>query len=124
MVLGVGIDVLDLRRLPPENLREDDPFVRRVFTPKETAQARVCGDREGFLARCFAGKEAAFKAVGCPSGGVRGTDAEILEDEEGFPFCTLHGVLAKRARERGGSKMHVSFSREGDTVLAFALLET
>ncbi|MBR1496932.1 MAG: holo-ACP synthase [Oscillospiraceae bacterium] len=123
MVLGIGVDVLDIRRLAPENLREDDPFIKRVFTPREIAQARASGDASDYYARCFSGKEAVFKAVKCSPDGVRGTDAEILTDGEGFPACTLHGALLRRAEAKGGTKMHVSICREGGMIAAFAVLE-
>ena len=123
MILGIGIDILDIRRLSPENLREDDPFVKKVFTPKEIAQARACADPLDFYARRFAGKEAVYKAVKTSPDHVRGTDAEILDDEDGVPACTLHGALLQRAVAKGGSKMFVSFSRDGNTIVAFAVLE-
>ncbi|MBR1658940.1 MAG: holo-ACP synthase, partial [Oscillospiraceae bacterium] len=101
----------------------DDPFVRRIFTPREIAQAESAADPRDSYARRFAGKEAVFKAVRCSPDGVRGTDAEILDDGDGHPVCTLRGALARSAGEKGGTRMHVSLSREGALYVAFAVLE-
>ena len=123
MILGIGVDILDLRRLPPDNLREDDPFVAKVFTAREIAQAKASEDPQDFYARRFAAKEAVYKAVKTSPDHVRGTDAEILDGKDGIPVCMLHGTLAQCAAAKGGAKMHVSLSRDGNTVVAFAVLE-
>ena len=96
---------------------------RRGFTEREQQEALASGDYRRRFASDFAGKEAVYKAVKTSPDHVRGTDAEILDGKDGIPVCMLHGTLAQCAAAKGGAKMHVSLSRDGNTVVAFAVLE-
>ena len=122
MIRGVGTDLLDMRRLFPGNLREDDPFFRRTFTAGEIAQGRERGGALSYYAGRFAAKEAVFKALRTSSEGADLGEIEILDDAEGRPCCALRGDMAARAGEN--ARLHVSLSWDGDWALAFAVYET
>lgn len=123
MILGVGTDILHRSRLLPENLRPEDPFFRKVFTPSEQRQGMSGPDPFGWFAGRFSCKEAVFKALGVDPDSVRLTDIEILDGPDGIPRCTLSGPLGDSVRARGGRRVHVSISAEGETVLSAAVLE-
>ena len=93
---GVGIDLLEVGRL--EQAMERRPrLAERVFTPDELAYARRRGRPARHLAARFAAKEAAVKALGLRSFGLR--EIEVVAGEP--PSIRLHGHAAKAARERG-----------------------
>ena len=122
MIRGIGTDLLDMRRLFPGNLRENDPFFRRAFTPGEIAQGLSRADKRSYFAGRFAAKEAVFKALRTSSEGADLGEIEILDDAEGRPCCALRGDMAARAGEN--ARLHVSVSWDGDWALAFAVYET
>lgn len=122
MILGVGTDLLDMRRLSPESLRNGDPFLRRAFTEREIAQAGTRPEPLRYYATRFAGKEAVFKSLRTSSEGADLGEIEILDDENGAPRCTLHGGMLNRAGP--GAKIHVSLSWDGEWALAFAVFES
>jgi holo-[acyl-carrier protein] synthase len=96
MSRGVGIDLLEVRRL--ERAMERHPrLADRVFTPGELAYARARGRPGRHLAARFAAKEAAVKALGLRHFGLR--DIEVVAGEP--PTLRLHGRAADAARERG-----------------------
>ena len=123
MIIGVGTDILDMRRLSPESLKPGDPFLRRAFTPREQEQAAARVQPQVYYALRFAGKEAVFKSLRTTPEGADLGEIEILDDENGAPCCTLHGELRRRAERAGGRRVHVSLSWDGTLALAFAVLE-
>jgi holo-[acyl-carrier protein] synthase len=96
MSRGVGIDLLEVARL--ERAMERHPrLAERVFTDDELAYARARGRPGRHLAARFAAKEAAVKALGLSSFGLR--EIEVVAGEP--PTLLLHGRVADAARERG-----------------------
>ena len=124
MVLGIGTDILDMRRLSPDFLQDGDPFLRSTFTPGEIAQAQSRPEPLKYYGTRFAGKEAVFKTLGASPDLVRrGAEIEILDDGNGAPYCALSGAAGARAAALGGRRVHVSLSWDGDLAVAFAVLE-
>jgi holo-[acyl-carrier protein] synthase len=125
VLLGLGIDVVDIARIrrilegPPDRARR---FVDRCFT---TAERDYChGARDGaarYGAR-FAAKEAASKALGVPPG-VRWVDVEVVKGESGAPSLALHGVAAERAQRIGVRRVLVSLTHDGGIATAVVALE-
>ena len=68
MIVGIGIDVIEVARIRGVLERHGDRFLRRIYTERE--QESVHGVREQFLAARFAVKEAAFKALSMTSSNV------------------------------------------------------
>ena len=124
MILGVGTDILDMRRLSPSSLAPGDPFLRRAFTEREIAQAQARPHPLKYYATRFAGKEAVFKALGtAPDWVRRGTEIEILDDCNGAPHCSLSGAAGAWAEKRGAKAVHISLSWDGELAVACAVLE-
>jgi len=123
MIVGIGIDLVEIERVqrllsePGERARE------RVFTPRELALAE--GGRQGeTLAARFAAKEAAMKALGTGwSGGIGFRDIEIGRDPAGAPTLAFTGAAAQRARELGVARCHVSLTHTRAHAQAIVILE-
>ena len=125
MIVGLGIDVVDLARIqrildgPAERARR---FVDRCFTPAEQDYCRAARDAAARYGARFAAKEAASKALGVPEG-VRWVDVEVVKGEGGAPSLALHGVAAERARRMGVTRVLVTLTHDGGVAAAVVALE-
>lgn len=100
MILGSGIDMVDVRRI--ESLLADagERFVARIFTPRERLTCDARKERAASYAKRFAAKEACAKALGCGIGqDALFADIEVVNDERGAPALVLHGAASKRLQE-------------------------
>jgi holo-[acyl-carrier protein] synthase len=115
MIIGIGVDVVDLARF--ERSVGRTPALReRLFTP---------GERDlplRSLAGRFAAKEALIKALG-DSTGVTWQDMEIVSDGERNPGFVLHNAVAALAAERGIARIHVSMSHDAGVAIAYVVAE-
>ncbi len=115
MIIGVGIDVVDVARFGTTLTRT--PALReRLFTPTELARPLAS------LAARFAAKEALAKALGAPAG-LHWVDAEVHTDETGRPSLVMRGSVARRAAELGARRVHVSLSHDAGIASAVVILE-
>ena len=118
MIVGVGIDLLEIGRI--ERLAEREAFLNKVYTCEERERFRTF---PAMLAGNFAVKEAVMKALGTGFRGMGAADIECLRDELGKPYVNLYGGAAKRAEELGVTDVHVSISDTDDLVTALAVAE-
>ena len=97
MILGVGSDLIDIRRIERTLERFGDRFVERVFTPVERARAEKRRDRAATYAKRFAAKEACAKALGTGfRAGVFWRDMGVVNLPGGKPTMALSGGAARR----------------------------
>jgi holo-[acyl-carrier protein] synthase len=115
VIIGVGIDVVDVERFG-ETLDRTPALRERLFTDEEA------GRRLPSLAARFAAKEALAKALGAPAG-LQWTDAEVHTDETGRPWLRVSGSVAARAAELGVRSTHVSMSHDAGIASAVVVLE-
>ena len=116
MIVGVGIDVVQVERL--ERALARTPRLReRLFTEAEQAL-----ERSESLAARFAAKEAVAKALGAP-GGLRWRDAEVVSDPSGRPRLVLHGGVADEAAAQGITTWHLSLSHDAGVATAVVVAE-
>lgn len=115
MILGVGIDVVDIGRFS-RTLQRTPRLADRLFTPDEQ------GLRPPSLAARFAAKEALAKALGAPVGLVW-TDATVVRGETGRPHLEVSGTVAARARELGVVSLHLSLSHDAGVASAVVIAE-
>ena len=102
MILGIGSDLCDIRRIAQVMDRFGDRFLRRVFTQAERARAarRTPGLHAGTFAKRFAAKEACAKALGTGfSRGVFHSDMGVVNLPSGQPTLALTGGAAARLRQ-------------------------
>lgn len=129
MIVGIGTDLCDLRRIAATWERRGERFAERILGPRELqvfharlARAPARGVR--FLATRFSAKEAFSKAIGL---GIRmpmtWRACEILNEPGGKPVVRLSGELADWFAARGWVA-HVSVSDETDYAAAYVVVET
>jgi holo-[acyl-carrier protein] synthase len=115
MIVGVGIDVVDVERFM--KTLERTPGLRdRVFTETEARKPPAS------LAARFAAKEALAKALGAPAG-MQWHDAEIRTDDTGRPWLEITGTVAEKAAQLGVQSMHLSLSHDAGIASAVVVLE-
>ncbi len=124
MIVGIGIDIVEIRRFGEVLERQKDRFIRRVFTPDEQQYCHAHRDPVPHFAVRFAAKEALFKALGTGwAKGVRWVDASVRREGLGAPALILSGEAEKIFLERGATRAHVSLSHSNDSAVALVILE-
>jgi holo-[acyl-carrier protein] synthase len=111
MILGTGVDIIEVDRIARALERFPDAFLHRVFTASEIADCWP-GElqRVRRLAARFAAKEATLKALGIGLRQVKWTDMTVVNDSLGKPNMLLGGRLAEIAQELGVRTLHLSMS--------------
>ena len=104
MIIGIGNDLIDIRRIEKTLERFGDRFVQRIFTPEEQAKAeRRAGTKTGraaTYAKRYAAKEAASKALGTGfNQGVFWKDLAVVNLPSGQPTLRMTGGAAQRLAE-------------------------
>ncbi|MDN5870885.1 MAG: holo-ACP synthase [Nitrococcus sp.] len=122
-IVGIGADLVDTQRVRSIWDRHGQRFVERILTMNERAQWN--GEEAGFLARRFAVKEAAAKALGSGiAEGVTFHNIELEHDHLGRPLLQLTGAARQRSKALGVTAAHVTISDEKTLALAFVVLES
>jgi holo-[acyl-carrier protein] synthase len=129
VIVGVGTDVCDVRRIEATLARRGERFPERVLGPHEqqvfaarSARSPARGVR--FLATRFSAKEAFSKAIGLGiTSPMRWRDCEVLNHPSGQPYIRLDGELARWFASRGWVA-HVSVTDETDYAASFVVIET
>jgi holo-[acyl-carrier protein] synthase len=125
MIIGIGIDIVEIDRIERSLERLGDRFRDRIFTPGEIEYcSRYARAGERYAVR-FAAKEAARKALGAatPIIALSWHDVEVISSAEGAPGLRLNGRAAELARDLGIDTLHVSLSHADDRAVAFVVLE-
>ncbi len=127
MIIGIGTDICDARRIKRIMVRFSDKFVTRIFTPAEIALASTKADPSLFYAKRFAAKEAVYKALSASRSTDRSwQDAEVLNDEDGVPLLSLSGgcktALEALTPDGYNAQIDVSLSDEPPYAVAFVVL--
>lgn len=125
MILGTGIDVIDIARIARSIERYGSHFLERVYTAGEIAYCRrKRRSAESFAAR-FAAKEAAAKALGTGIGlGVTWRELEVGREPAGRPVLLLHGRAAEIAATMGVRHSSLSITHTETQSMAWVILET
>jgi holo-[acyl-carrier protein] synthase len=124
MILGVGIDIIEVARIRASHERFGERFLKRVLRSNESAYCLSHKNPAPFLAARFAAKEAVSKAFGTGIGSQLGwQDIEVKHRESGQPFVVLHGGGQKLLEQRGGRIVHLSLSHTDNYAAAVAILE-
>ncbi len=119
MILGVGIDIVDIERWA----RSLDRIQHEIFTSQELADCADRVDRVDALAARFAAKEAYLKALNTGIAGGALRQIEIVSGPGSAPRIRLAGALATRARKSVVRRAHVSLSHQQGFAAAVVILE-
>ena len=123
MIRGIGVDLVKIPRMRDVIARWDERFLRRVFTERELAYCRSRRDPVQHLAARFAAKEAGLKALGTGlSMGVHWRELEVRRERGQAPTMVLSGRSLALSQARGGRRMLLSLTHDGDYACAQAVL--
>ncbi|MFZ1427804.1 MAG: holo-ACP synthase [Geminicoccaceae bacterium] len=125
MIIGIGSDLIDIRRIEHTLERFGDRFIERVFTPLERAKSERRASRAHSYARRYAAKEALSKALGTGfRSGVYWRDIGVINLPGGKPTLALTGGAAARliAMTPAGTRAHIDVSLTDEPPLAQAIV--
>ena len=125
MILGVGTDIVDARRIGKSIERFSNKFTGRIFTKAERAAAAATGQPQVYFAKRFAAKEAVYKALsGAGVSGLGWQQAETLSLPNGAPVMALTGQCktALEALTPDGYKAQISISLSDEPPYALAFV--
>ena len=130
MILGLGSDLCDIRRIEQMLARHGPRFTERLFTSTERAyaDAKPPRSRAGTYAKRFAAKEAGAKALGTGmAGGVFLSDIGVQNAEGGRPMLVLTGGAARRLQaitpEGMQARIHLTLTDEHPYAFAQVIIE-
>jgi holo-[acyl-carrier protein] synthase len=124
MIIGTGVDIVEIARFRDVMERLKDRFIFRVFTPEEQRFCLAHRDPVPHFAVRFAAKEALFKALGTGwARGVTWLDVEVLRERQDAPAMLLHGEAERLSASKGAQKVHLSLSHTDQSAVATVILE-
>ncbi len=128
MIIGIGSDLADIRRVERSIERFGDRFTGRCFTDAERERADAGKNRAASYAKRFAAKEALSKALGTGmSQGVFWKDIGVVNSVHGKPSLVLTGVTAEllRSMTPAGHEavVHLTMTDEFPYAQAFVVIE-
>ena len=128
MILGIGSDLCDIRRIERSLARFGERFTHRIFTAGERARSDRRAARAPSYARRFAAKEACAKALGTGlTDGVFWRDMEVVNRPSGQPTMRLTGGALDRLRAMTPSGheavVHISLTDDPPLAQAFVVIE-
>lgn len=132
MIIGIGHDITDIRRIERALDRFGERFIKRCFTDGERkiaeSRAHNPGQRVATYAKRFAAKEACVKALGIGvASGVTLKDVEVVNNAFGKPTIDLHGgayqYLVAILPPEGAAAIHLSLSDEPPYASAYVVIE-
>ena len=125
MIFGIGTDIVRVARMQQDIARYGEKFAERILTDAELVEFRQSSQPANFLARRFAAKEAAAKAMGTGfSNGLHLRHIGVGHDANGKPLLEFSGRALEFVRENNITTVHVSLADEEDNAVAFVTLET
>ena len=121
MVIGIGIDIIEIDRIKESVNKYGKHFLNKIYTEKELEYCLSKTDKYQHLAARFAAKEAVYKAL---SSGwhkdIGWKNIEITNEPNGMPIVTLNGEVQEFLSEQKSLKISISHSR--DYVASMAII--
>jgi holo-[acyl-carrier protein] synthase len=125
MILGVGIDIIEVVRIQASHEKFGERFLKRILHPNEIAYCLSHKTPAPFLAARFAAKEAISKAFGTGIGAQLGwQDMEVARKDSGEPYVILHERGQMLLQSRGARVVLISLSHTAAHAAAVAILES
>ncbi|MDJ0614736.1 MAG: holo-ACP synthase [Rhizobiaceae bacterium] len=128
MIIGLGSDLIDIRRIEKSLEKHGSRFVERLFTEIEQQKSDRRKNRAASYAKRFAAKEACSKALGTGlSNGVFWRDMGVVNDRNGKPTMVLTNGAAKRLAQLMPSgyepRIHLTITDDFPLAQAFVIIE-
>ena len=126
MILGLGLDMVEISRIARAWKRFEDRFAKRILHADELSHFYgLNSTKVQFLASRFAVKEAAVKALGTGfSNGIFPPDIAVATLPGGQPELRLYGKARERFDHMNANRMHVSLTHGKETTAAVVILES
>jgi len=124
MIVGTGVDIVEVPRLAATLDRFGQRFLNRVFTESEIKYCDSKANRAERYAARFAAKEAGLKAIGTGlTGGISWREVEVRREPGGRPTLSFHGKAAGYAAKLGARRTSLSLSHTAQHAIAHVILE-
>jgi holo-[acyl-carrier protein] synthase len=124
MILGIGIDIIEVERIRASHEKFGERFLKRILRPEEIAYCFSHAQPAPFLAARFSAKEAVSKAFGTGIGRQLGwQDMEVRRKESGQPYVVLHDNGQLLFGQMKARALHLSLSHTNFYASAVAVLE-
>lgn len=128
MIIGIGSDLIDIRRIEKSLDRHGQRFIQRIYTEVEQARSESRGARVASYAKRFAAKEACAKALGTGlAQGVFWRDMGVVNLTSGKPTMALTGGAAERLAKilpaGHTAAIHLTITDEFPLAQAFVIIE-
>ena len=123
MIFGIGTDIVHIERMRKNIEKYGDKFSERILTSSEQKEYISKNDKAAYLAKRFAAKEAAAKAMGTGfSEGLSLHHIGVINDEAGKPTLEFLGVGKEFIDNNKIQQTHLSLADERDYAVAFVTL--
>ncbi len=123
MIIGIGVDLVDVRRLENMIFRWKERFLKRVFTDREIKYCNTKKHPAQRFATRFAAKQAYIKALfSRDQKGIRFSDIEI-DQKDDRPVINTYGKVAELVAQRKIDNVHLMISHDGNYGIANIVLE-
>ncbi len=122
MIIGIGIDLVDIDRFR-RSLERTPSMRRRLFTAGELEYVAPQRDDAASLAARFAAREAVMKALGLGLGAFGFHDVWVERAESGAPTLAVSGTALRLAEDAGVRRWHLSLTHSDTTAGAYVVAE-
>ncbi len=123
MILGTGTDIVQVARIRRCLEKFGDRFAKRILSDKEMIEFNASSKKAHYIARRFAAKEAAVKALGTGfSQGIHFHDVVVIHNEYGKPDIELYGEALAKSRGMKVAAIHSTLSDEKEYAVAFVIM--
>jgi holo-[acyl-carrier protein] synthase len=124
VILGIGVDIVEIDKLRLAMIRRGERLRNRAFTSSEIDYCEGRANKFQHYSARFAAKEAVFKAIGTGwRDGISWQDAEVSNQMNGRPILVLRGRTLELANLMGASKYWISLSHTDQYAVAQVVLE-
>jgi holo-[acyl-carrier protein] synthase len=124
MIVGTGIDIVEVRRVAAALDRFGERFMRRLFTAAEIRYCESKANRAERYAARFAAKEAGLKAIGTGwRAGISWRELEVCREPGGRPTLVFTGRAGEIAARLGTKRAFLSLSHTAEHAVAQVILE-
>jgi holo-[acyl-carrier protein] synthase len=125
LITGIGVDIVEIERIEKVHARFGERLARRLLDHEELSEYAASGGKARMLARRFAAKEAASKALGTGfSHGIGPVTIGVRHLEHGRPVIEFSGPAKKRLQQLGVTTSWLSISDEKYYSVAVVVLES
>lgn len=125
MIVGIGTDIVHISRMQALLDKHADKIAQRILSEDEFAQFKKAVHAAAFLAKRFAAKEAAAKALGTGfRDGLSLQHIAVTNNEQGKPELSFNGQGLSCIQQRQVSRSFLSLSDDGDYAIAYVILES